>query len=404
MTVTTVTPSAVPDADRRPTRGLLPWVSLLGRVVLAGVLAYAASSKVGDPLATVRAVRAYKLLPEGLAVPFAHALPWVELALALLLLLGIAVRLTGLLTAVLLGVFVLGMSSAWARGLKIDCGCFGGGGPTQDPQYLKDLLRDGSFLLTAVAVTVLPRSRYALDPELPDAVEVRGTSRHERQAQARNAVRRAEAQRRRRLLRWVALVVLVVATVVGLVAGAAGTPKPSTTPRGSTSSGGLLVGPSSAPHHVVLFEDPQCPVCKDFERTGGAVLAEAVSRGLVQVEYRMRSFLGPESVRAVAALGAAADEGRFEQLREQLYLHQPAERTGGYTVDDLLALGRAVGLSSPSYQEKVRSQHYATWARRTDDAASKAGNIGTPDLRLDGRPVPIELLLQPSRFAALLGL
>jgi hypothetical protein len=145
-------------------------------------------------------------------------------------------------------------------------------------------------------------------------------------------------------------------------------------------------------------------VCKDFERTGGAVLAEAVSRGLVQVEYRMRSFLGPESVRAVAALGAAADEGRFEQLREQLYLHQPAERTGGYTVDDLLALGRAVGLSSPSYQEKVRSQHYATWARRTDDAASKAGNIGTPDLRLDGRPVPIELLLQPSRFAALLGL
>jgi len=124
----------------------------------------------------------------------------------------------------------------------------------------------------------------------------------------------------------------------------------------------------------------------------------------VQVEYRMRSFLGPESVRAVAALGAAADDGRFEELREQLFLHQPREQTGGYTIDDLLSLGQAAGLTSSAFQEKVRSQRYATWARTTDDRASRDGNIGTPEVLLDGRAVPIEVLLQPTRFATLLGL
>ena len=107
-----MTPPALPDADRRTRRDVLPWVSLAGRVLLAGVLAYAASSKLFDPLATVRAVRAYKLLPEGLAVPFAHALPWVELALAGLLLAGVAVRLVGWLTAGLLTAFVIGMTAS----------------------------------------------------------------------------------------------------------------------------------------------------------------------------------------------------------------------------------------------------------------------------------------------------
>jgi protein-disulfide isomerase len=173
---------------------------------------------------------------------------------------------------------------------------------------------------------------------------------------------------------------------------------------GANSSGGIVVGSSTAGHRVLVYEDPQCPVCKTFEDRSGALLAQAVERGLVSVEYRMRSFLGPESVRAVAALGAAADEGRFEQLREQLFAHQPREQTGGYTIDDLLSLGQAAGLTSSEFQQKVRSQRYATWARTTDDTASRNGNIGTPELWLDGRKVPLEVMLQPAQFAQVLGL
>jgi protein-disulfide isomerase len=407
MSTTTVTPPALPDADRRTRRDVLPWVSLAGRLLLAGVLVYAASSKLFDPLATVRAVRAYKILPEGLAVPFAHALPWVELGLALLLLAGVAVRLVGWLTAGLLTVFVIGMSAAWARGLKIDCGCFGGGGPTEHPQYLRDVLRDLAFVLVAVTVALVPRSRFAVDPSIPaeePPEDPQRSARRERQARALQAARRRQAQARLGQLRWGALVALAVATVVGLVAGAALTPSPRTTPLGANSSGGIVVGSSTAGHRVLVYEDPQCPVCKTFEDRSGALLAQAVERGLVSVEYRMRSFLGPESVRAVAALGAAADEGRFEQLREQLFAHQPREQTGGYTIDDLLSLGQAAGLTSSEFQQKVRSQRYATWARTTDDTASRNGNIGTPELWLDGRKVPLEVMLQPAQFAQVLGL
>ncbi|MDX6203786.1 MAG: hypothetical protein QOJ83_3286, partial [Frankiales bacterium] len=134
---------------------IAPWGSLGGRLVLAGVLGYAALSKIADPAATVRAVRAYRILPDSLAVPFGHALPWVELTMAVLLLVGLAVRIVGAATAVLLSVFVAGIVSVAARGLRIDCGCFGGGGATADPHYTAEIVRDLVFLAFAVAVAVI---------------------------------------------------------------------------------------------------------------------------------------------------------------------------------------------------------------------------------------------------------
>ena len=148
----------------QPVRARLPEVSLVARLVLAGVFAYASLTKIGDPQATVRAVRAYELLPNSVEVPLGYALPAFELALAVLLLLGVALRFAGVVAAVIMLAFVGGISSAWARGLQIDCGCFGGGGPTDDPQYGLELFRDGAFLLLAVLVAVLPVSRWALDP------------------------------------------------------------------------------------------------------------------------------------------------------------------------------------------------------------------------------------------------
>ncbi|MGZ6827713.1 MAG: MauE/DoxX family redox-associated membrane protein, partial [Mycobacteriales bacterium] len=161
MTSAVLSPSPAPLRAPRPPF-LLDRAAVLARLVLAAVLGYAALTKIGDPAATVRAVRAYRLLPEALAVPFGHALPWVELALAALLLLGMAIRLTAVLTSVLLAVFIGGVASAWARGLTIDCGCFGGGGVTAHPGYAGELLRDGLLLGLALGLAVLGRSAWAL--------------------------------------------------------------------------------------------------------------------------------------------------------------------------------------------------------------------------------------------------
>jgi hypothetical protein len=119
----------------------------------------------------------------------------------------------------------------------------------------------------------------------------------------------------------------------------------------------------------------------------------------------MRSFLGVESVRADNALAAAAAEGKFEALREALFAHQPPERSGGYTTDDLIALGAGVGLDSAQYVDAVKSMKYAAWVAKVDDRASKDGNVGTPELvRVGGKPLSIQQTLDPRLFKAALGL
>jgi uncharacterized membrane protein YphA (DoxX/SURF4 family) len=152
-------------ARRRISPQWWPWCSTAGRLVLAGVWAWAGVAKLGDPDAAVRAVRAYDILPETFVKPFAWGLPFVELALALLLLLGLATRPAAWASVVLLLVFIGATASVWARGLQIDCGCFGGGGQSSADatSYLRDIGRDGLLLCVALLVAAGAPSRFAID-------------------------------------------------------------------------------------------------------------------------------------------------------------------------------------------------------------------------------------------------
>lgn len=95
-------------------------------------------------------------------------------------------------------------------------------------------------------------------------------------------------------------------------------PDPVLTPRGHTPDGGVVVGNADSKKGMVLFEDPQCPYCRQFEELNGPVITDALEAGLLAVEYRMRCFLGPESVRADNALALAAELSRFDELRRAL--------------------------------------------------------------------------------------
>jgi uncharacterized membrane protein YphA (DoxX/SURF4 family) len=151
------------DAMRTGVRDLL---GVGCRVLLAGVWLYAGGAKVGDLAAATRAVKAYQLLPNGVAEWIGAGLPFAELALALLLLLGLATRAAAAVSAVLLTAFVVGIASAWARGLNIDCGCFGGGGELgagESPNYALEIARDGLFLAAAAFLVVRPRTRWSVD-------------------------------------------------------------------------------------------------------------------------------------------------------------------------------------------------------------------------------------------------
>lgn len=157
-----------------------PWLATAARLVLGGVFVVAGALKMPDPAAAVRAVRAYQLLSELLVAPVAFGLPVLEIAVGLALLLGVFVRTAAIAAAVLLVVFLTGVGSAWARGLQIDCGCFGNGGEVAagDTAYPLEILRDGALLFLALALARWPVSRLALgEPATADLTDQKEYSR-----------------------------------------------------------------------------------------------------------------------------------------------------------------------------------------------------------------------------------
>lgn len=141
------------------------WFGLVARLTLGGVLFAAGWLKVFTPAKSQMAVRAYEVLPISVANFFGIALPWFEVGLGILLILGIAVRLSAILGGALMVLFIAAISQAWARGLSIDCGCFGGGGTVEPGQtkYLSEILRDTGLALLALYLVRYPLTRFAVE-------------------------------------------------------------------------------------------------------------------------------------------------------------------------------------------------------------------------------------------------
>lgn len=142
-----------------------PWLTLICRLVLGGVLIAAGVLKIGNLQKSAMAVRAYELLPISLANFLGYSLPWVEIGIGLLLVTGALVRIAGLVGAITMLAFIIAISQAWARGLSIDCGCFGGGG-TIDPsqtKYLSEIIRDIGLMALGIYLYFYPKGRFAIE-------------------------------------------------------------------------------------------------------------------------------------------------------------------------------------------------------------------------------------------------
>ena len=141
------------------------WFGLLARLTLGGVLFAAGWLKIFTPAKSQMAVRAYEVLPIVLANFLGLILPWLEIGVGVLLVLGIAVRLSALIGGALMVIFILAISQAGIRGLSIDCGCFGGGG-TVEPgktKYLAEIARDTGLALLAIYLIRYPVTRFAFE-------------------------------------------------------------------------------------------------------------------------------------------------------------------------------------------------------------------------------------------------
>ena len=140
-------------------------LGLVLRLVLGGVILVAGLLKVGHLETSARSVRAYQLLPYDVAGYLGYGLPILEVAIGVLLVLGLFTRFSAVVGGFLMVVFIIGIASAWARGLSIDCGCFGKGGTiaASQTQYPQEIARDVGLLACAVWLMVRPRSSFSLE-------------------------------------------------------------------------------------------------------------------------------------------------------------------------------------------------------------------------------------------------
>ncbi|MFF5313664.1 DsbA family protein [Streptomyces massasporeus] len=166
----------------------------------------------------------------------------------------------------------------------------------------------------------------------------------------------------------------------------------------------IMVGDPDAKVKVHLYEDLRCPVCEQFETSGGGPqLRKAMLDRTATAQYTLASFLddgvgGSGSKKAVNALRAALKEGKFLEYHEVLYLNQPEESVDGYTDAYLLKLaGQVEGLRSTAFDAAVKNMKYRDFVAASQKAYERAGGAeepegpGTPTAVINDKRIPAEV-------------
>ncbi len=238
------------------------------------------------------------------------------------------------------------------------------------------------------------------------------TDRHAQRRQAGDVRRKAEQlrlaeeararKRRTAVVAGAAVAVLVVLVVIGFVVQKsrnASTTATSTATPANLVGGGVVLG-AAAPVTVTVYEDFQCPVCRDFEKTTGPTLDQLRTAGTVQVVEKPVSILDRVSkdrysTRSLNAAGCLINStpSAFPAFKNALFAQQPAENGKGLTDAQLTTIAEQSG--APGLGSCIDAGTYEGWAARTTDRASKDGLTGTPFVLVDGKqlqqPTPAAL-------------
>jgi protein-disulfide isomerase len=218
-------------------------------------------------------------------------------------------------------------------------------------------------------------------------------------------VRERNARRRRRIRASIVgagAVVLAAAAAVGITSHRGGhTAAPaSPAPFGYTGpyapvrlnadNSVTMAQPGVSKPVLDVYEDFQCPMCRAFEKTDGALIQQLAEQGKVKVVYYPFTIFSsqPQLANSVRAWAAAkcAPPSRWVKYHNALYAAQPGQTTsGGFPVSQLVRLGKDVGITGPAFTQCVQSQQYAVQDAPLSDQIINAGVSTMPALTLDGK-------------------
>jgi protein-disulfide isomerase len=217
---------------------------------------------------------------------------------------------------------------------------------------------------------------------------------------------RAQAAGRRRHRRFtIVLTAVVVVAVVGTglaVVAAQHQSAASHRPAGvTTAGGGVSVGPASAPV-MDLYEDYQCPACKDFESAMGSIVEELVSQGKLRVVYHPLSFLdtnlrNTSSALAAAAAGCAQDQVAYVKFHDIVFAKQPRNAGAGFTIADIMDFGRQAGVKDQAaFESCVNGSRYNVWVADVQKKADAVPITAALTIMLNGKTLDLSSLTPES--------
>lgn len=158
------------------------------------------------------------------------------------------------------------------------------------------------------------------------------------------------------------------------------------TPRPQADANSM--GDPNAPIRMVEFGDFQCPFCERFHvETEPRLAGDYIETGKLHFTFRsagnwVSEFSGTgstESQDAAQAAYCAADQGKFWEMHDSLFLNnRDVENRGAFSVDNLLGMAESVGLDMAEFRNCFDGGKHAARVQQDFDDALAFGIQGTP--------------------------
>jgi protein-disulfide isomerase len=214
-----------------------------------------------------------------------------------------------------------------------------------------------------------------------------------------------------------AAIVVVVVVIVVVGSGSDSSSTPSTTTATTTNGSGPeavstfagvpqqgdTLGKPGAPVTLTVFEDPQCPFCRQWNiDTLPTVVRDYVRTGRIKIVYRGMVVIGDNSLVGLAAIYAAGQQDKLWQMVEALYERQGAENSGWITLPLVREAAREIGLSPAKIVTAMKSSAVTSAIRESINEAQGLGINGTPTFAIQKQLGTLQQLqvsgLEPGEF------
>jgi len=223
------------------------------------------------------------------------------------------------------------------------------------------------------------------------------SKRSAREALAEERARQSAADKRKQRIINTVIVVVVAAVVVGIFVAVQNSrtkgPATATLPATVTENGGPVTF-GDGPVTVTIWEDFQCPACKQFESVNSDYLEQAALAGDITLAIQPLSFIdqnlgNTSSVLAANAFACSMPSGDKAALdfHQKIYANQPKENPGNEAWDNATLIGWAndSGVTGSDFESCVNDGTYNDWVQQVAAAGTTAGITGTPTVLVDGK-------------------